>query len=107
MNVQQVIDHGHNLQNKMVNIINDMGMTLEQGLLLADEINLKLEGQIEQLNRMTDTVKDTGSTLKKAQKHISYFKKALQCDKWLAALFFLNLIALVTLIVMIVKKVKK
>ena len=56
---------------------------------------------------MTDTVKDTGTTLKKAQKHIGYFKKALQCDKWLAALFFLNLIALIVLIITIVKKVKK
>lgn len=36
MNAQEVINHGNNLQNKMVKIIEDMGMTLEQGLLLAD-----------------------------------------------------------------------
>lgn len=84
-----------------------MNLTLDQTILLSDEINLKLEGQIEQLNRMTERVKDTGTTLKKAQKHIAYFKKALQCDKWLAALLFLNLIALVTLIVLVVKKSKK
>jgi hypothetical protein len=66
-----------------------------------------LNDQIEQLDRMTNKVKDTGSTLKVAQKHISYFKKALQCDKWLAALLFLNLLALITLIILVIKKVKK
>lgn len=91
----------------MVDIIASMGMTLEQTISLTDSINEKLNGQIEQLDRMTNKVKDTGSTLKQAQKHISYFKKALQCDKWLAALLFLNIIALITLIVLIVKKVKK
>lgn len=106
MNVQQLMNRGDQLQDKMVNIIEGMNLTLDQSLALADEINLKLEGQIEQLNRMTEKVKDTGSTLKKAQQHISYFKKALQCDIWLAALLFLNMLALITLIVLIVKKTK-
>ena len=59
------------------------------------------------MNRMTEKVKDTGSVLKRAKKHIEYFKKALQCDKCLAALLFLIALALIALIILIVKKANK
>ena len=44
--MQQLFDRGDNMQNKMIDIIQGMGVSLENGLLMADEINLKLEGQI-------------------------------------------------------------
>jgi hypothetical protein len=53
---------------------------------------------------MNDKVKDTHSTLKRAQKTISYFVKAMECDKCMVALLILILLALVAVIVMAVKK---
>ena len=47
---------------------------------------------------------DTKSTLKKAQKNISYFMKALECDKCMIGLLALILLALVAVIVLAVKK---
>lgn len=53
---------------------------------------------------MNEKVKDTQSTLKKAQKNIIYFARALECDMCMAGLLVLILLALVTVIVMAVKK---
>lgn len=71
---------------------------------MAADINIELNKQIQQLDRMNDKVKDTESTLKKAQKNIVYFMRALQCDMCMAGLLVLILLALVTVIVMAVKK---
>jgi len=56
---------------------------------------------------MNDKVKDTESTLKKAQKNIVYFMRALECDMCMAGLLVLILLALVTVVVMAVKKDQK
>ena len=78
----------------------------EQGIELAAKINLDLTAQIEQLDRMQDKVNDTESTLKKAQKNIKYFIKALECDKCMIGMLGLILLALVAVIVLAVKKNK-
>jgi hypothetical protein len=54
-----------------------MFQTVEQGISLADEINISLNKQIEQLDRIHGKVKDTETSLKRAQKSINYFMKAL------------------------------
>ncbi len=56
---------------------------------------------------MNDKVKDTESTLKKAQKNIVYFARALECDLCMAGLLVLILLALVTVIALAVKKGQK
>lgn len=56
---------------------------------------------------MHGTVKDTESTLKKAQKNITYFAKALECDKCMVGLLALILLALVAVIVLAVKRAKE
>lgn len=56
---------------------------------------------------MHGTVKDTESTLKKAQKNITYFAKALECDKCMVGLLALILLALVAVIVLVVKRAKE
>ena len=53
---------------------------------------------------MRDKVKDTDSALRKAQKTINYFVKAAQCDKCMLGLVICIILALITLIVLIVKK---
>lgn len=88
----------------MFEMLDSMDITLEQGLALADQINLELDRQIEQLDRMTAKVDDTGTALKRAEKQLGYFKKAVQCDWCLMSLIFLILIALVTLIILAIKK---
>ncbi len=55
---------------------------------------------------MNDKVKDTESTLKKAQKNITYFAKALECDKCMVGLLGLILLALVAVIVLAIKNSK-
>lgn len=56
---------------------------------------------------MRDKVMDTESTLKRAQKNITYFAKALECDKCMIGLLGLILLALVAVIVLAVKKNKE
>ena len=53
---------------------------------------------------MRDKVKDTESTLKKAKKNITYFAKALECDKCIVGLLILIFFALVAVIVLAIKK---
>jgi hypothetical protein len=88
----------------MLEMLDSMDITLEQGLALADEINLELNKQIEQLDRMTAKVEDTGSALKRAEKQLNYFKKVVNCDWCLLGMLFLILIAMITLIILAVKK---
>ena len=56
---------------------------------------------------MNQKTEDTRSTLKKAQKNITYFVKALECDKCMVGLLLLILLALVAVIVLAVKKSQK
>ena len=56
---------------------------------------------------MNDKVKDTESTLKKAQKNIIYFARALECDMCMAGLLVMILLGLVCVVVLAVKKNQK
>lgn len=56
------------------------------------------------MDRIHGKVKDTESSLKRAQKSINYFMRALECDKCMLGLILLNVLALIALIVLLVKK---
>lgn len=84
--------------------ISSMHVTVQEGIQLAETINMQLNQQIQQLDRMKDKVKDTDSALRKAQKTINYFVKAAQCDKCMLGLIICIILALIGLIVIIVKK---
>jgi hypothetical protein len=90
----------------MFEMLENIDITLEQGLALADQINLELDNQINQLDRMTSKVEDTSSALKRAEKQLGYFKKVMECDKCLMGLIFLILVAAIALIILVVKKEK-
>jgi hypothetical protein len=81
-----------------------MNVELEEGIRLAEEVNLELNRQIEQLDKIQDTVKDTKSTLKRADRIISFFAKAAQCDKCILGLVLMNLLAAIAFVVLITKQ---
>jgi len=72
---------------------------VEQGNQLADEINLELDKQIEQLDRMEQTVKDTQSILKRANVLIRYFFRQIYTDKIIMGLICLIVVAIVAIII--------
>ena len=102
--VMQVIQRGDNTQSRIHQALDSMTSTVQQGISLADETNLELNKQIEQLDRIHAKVKDTSSSLKRAQKSINYFLKALECDKCMLGLILLIVLAMIALIVLLVKK---
>lgn len=53
-----------------------MNVEIEEGIAMAEAINLELNRQIEQLDKIQDTVKDTGATLNRAKRIIMFFEKA-------------------------------
>jgi len=71
------MNRGDEAQEKTKNALGEMNKMVEKGIQLAADINIELNKQIEQLDRMKDKVKDTESTLKKAQKNIVYFARAM------------------------------
>ena len=68
---------------------------VEQGNRLADDINLELDKQIEQLDRMEQTVKDTQSILKRANKMIRYFARQIYTDKIIMGLICCIVLAII------------
>ena len=99
-----MIKRGDETQDRTNQAIDSMFKTVEEGISLADEINISLNKQIEQLDRIHGKVKDTETSLKRAQKSINCFMKALECDKCMLGLILLNVLALIALIVLLVKK---
>jgi heme/copper-type cytochrome/quinol oxidase subunit 4 len=56
------------------------------------------------LDNIKDTVKDTGATLKRADKIVNFFVKAAQCDKCLLGLVISIILALIAFVFVIIKK---
>jgi hypothetical protein len=84
--------------------VQSMNVEIEEGIAMAEAINLELNRQIEQLDKIQDTVKDTGATLNRAKRIIMFFEKAAQCDKCMLGLVLMNLLALIAFIVLITKR---
>jgi len=72
---------------------------VEQGNRLADDINLELDKQIEQLDRMEQTVKDTQSILKRANKMIRYFARQIYTDKIIMGLICCIVLAIIIIVI--------
>ncbi|CAD8139253.1 unnamed protein product [Paramecium pentaurelia] len=100
MNRQQVIDVGNQVQQNAIVKLNEITKTVQQGNELADQINMELDKQIAQLDRMYDTVMDTQSVLKRSAKYIKYFARQVYTDKLLMCLIGLIFIAIIVLIVL-------
>ena len=73
---------------------------VEEGNKLAGEINLELDGQIEQLDRMEQTLKDTQSILKRAQVLIRYFFRQIYTDKIIMCMICCIFLAIVIIVIL-------
>lgn len=102
--VESYIQKGDKEMARMEDAVQNMNVELEEGIRLAEEVNMELHRQIEQLDNIQDTVKDTKSTLKRADRIISFFAKAAQCDKCILALVMMNILAGIAFFVLITKK---
>lgn len=72
---------------------------VEQGNRLADEINLELDKQIEQLDRMENTGKEIQSVMKRANVLIRYFARQIYTDKIIMALICCIILAIVIIVI--------
>ena len=63
-------------------------------------MNLTLDEQIEQLDRIYDTVKDTDSKMDKAMKFINYFAKQVYTDKCLMVMIGLIITAIIVVVIL-------
>lgn len=79
--------------------LDNMIGVIEKGNQLADEINLELDKQIEQLDRMEQTVKDTQSILKRANILIRYFARQIYTDKIIMGLICCVILAVIVIII--------
>ena len=67
---------------------------------IADDINVELDRQIDQLNGIQNTVKETQVIIQRANEYIKYFAKQLYTDKILMCLMLLVTIGIVVMIVL-------
>jgi hypothetical protein len=102
--LQELFQKGDDAQDRTVAAVKELNIMTQKGIAMADEINMELKSQIEQLDSMIQRTEDTKSTLNKAKKNITYFVKAMECDKCMVGLMALILLALVAVILLAVKK---
>ena len=74
--------------------------TVEKGNQLAIDINLELDKQIEQLDRMEQTLKDTQTVLKRVQVLLRYFFRQIYTDKIIMALICCIFLAIVIIVIL-------
>ncbi len=66
----------------------------------ADNINVELDRQINQLDKIYGDMKDTDTTLKRAEKHLKYFARQVYTDKLLICLIIFIIIAIIVIIIL-------
>ena len=96
----ELIELGDRTQAQGNQALDNIIQVVEQGNQLADQINLELDKQIEQLDRMEQTVKDTQSILKRANNLIRYFARQIYTDKIIMGLICLVVVAILVLIIL-------
>lgn len=99
MSSGQMIDLGHSTQQKGLDALQNTLDKVNQGNILAEEIIVNLDHQIQQLDNMENTVKDTRSILNRSQKYIRYFARQVYTDKLLMTLICLIVLVVVAIII--------
>eukprot|EP01016_Furgasonia_blochmanni_P051680 TRINITY_DN8164_c0_g1_i1.p1 TRINITY_DN8164_c0_g1~~TRINITY_DN8164_c0_g1_i1.p1 ORF type:complete len:311 (+),score=67.27 TRINITY_DN8164_c0_g1_i1:3-935(+) len=100
MSSAEVIQLGDNTQKQSGDALTRIQKTVNEGNALADDVQRELAMQEEQIARMTNTVKDTQSILKRTDQLIRYFGRQVMTDKLLMCLLALIVIAIVTIIIL-------
>lgn len=95
----QLIQMGKNIQEQGIQSLENTLNKVNAGNVLADEILVNLDHQIQQLDNMEKTVKDTRSILNRSQKYIRYFARQIYTDKLLMTLICLIVLVVVAIII--------
>jgi SNARE protein len=98
MNAVELVELGHKVQEDGLESLGRTAKMVNEANVMADDINLELDKQIEQLQRTTNTVKETQVIIKRANEYIKYFAKQLYTDKILMCLMLLIVIAIVVVV---------
>lgn len=105
MNGQELIQTGDKYQQQGMDALKRIQMNIHSADQKADQINLELHRQDEQMQKAKEKTQDIQSELKRAQKYLKYFAKQVYTDKILMCLIFLAVIAVIVIIILkIVKK---
>jgi len=107
MGAQELIQIGDDLQNDAIDRLLDMDKDLNHGNQMIVDANAELMKQKETLLDAHDDLHGIESTMKRAQKHISYFSREFYSDKFtriMVLAIFLVLVAIVGIVIF--KKVK-
>ena len=99
MSSGQMIELGHATQQKGLEALENTYGKVLAGNALADEIIVNLDHQIQQLDNMENTVKDTRTILNRSQKYIRYFARQIYTDKLLMTLICLIVLVVVAIII--------
>ncbi|KRX01641.1 hypothetical protein PPERSA_03725 [Pseudocohnilembus persalinus] len=100
MTAAEMIQVGDQTQEKTDLALNNIIMNVNRMEDVADGVIIELDKQIEQLDRMYDTVKDTQSELKRTKRYLKYFAKNMYTDKLIMCLIFLVIAAIIALAVL-------
>lgn len=93
------------MQEKGIGKLEAMNRELDEDNKLINEVNIELQRQGEVLQAVDEDINDINSTLKRAQKHISYFAHEYYKDKFIRIMIIL--IALLLIIIIITAIVRK
>jgi SNARE protein len=97
---KELIQLGKETQKQGMDALDRIEKDINEMDQIGVEVQLELNKQIEQLDRIYDTVKDTETTLKRAQKYVRYFARQVYTDRCLMAMIVLIVIAIVVIIIL-------
>lgn len=97
---KELIQLGKNTQQQGIEALDRAARDIKEMDIIGVEVQMELNKQIEQLDRIYDTVKDTETTLKRAQKYVIYFARQVYTDRCLMAMIVLIVIAIVVIIIL-------
>lgn len=100
-----MIKYGDELQERGLQKLEAMNKELDEGNDLIDDVNIELRRQGEVLLGVEEDLNDIGSTLKRAQRYISYFSHEYYKDKFIRIMIILiGLLFIIIIVSIIVKK---
>jgi hypothetical protein len=103
---KKAIKHGDKLLNARKERANNILFTLNQANMLVTDINDEIREQNQRLMDMEEIIKDSQSTLVRANELVGFFAKAFYRDMFLKILIILIAIAIIALVVASVSKKK-
>lgn len=104
---KKALAHGDKLLNARKERANNILFTLNQANMLVTDINDEIKEQNQRMMDMEEVIKDSQSTLKRANELVGFFAKAFYRDMILKLLIIFIAIAIVAIAIASVSKKKK